>query len=290
MAGDRAIQERSTEVLALVHSSPQLVGQHDKEGWLGIFADDAVVEDPVGSVPVRKGAGVRKGNDELGRFWDTFIAPNRIIFEPHLDVVVDQAVARDVTIHTTLPSGFQIAVGAHLLYELGSVDGVARVRSMRAFWEMSSTSRQGMKGGFKGMGALMGFFWRILKINGFAWVWRYCRALYRGIRGQGRKAVRRFSEAASGGDLERLRRLFHEPDAACVDHNRKLMRPDEFIRTWDGGVELGVAKIRATGWSATATVALARGEARSAGILFLEFSPVSRRIAAVRLFTTEGRG
>lgn len=284
---DQPLQKNPGDVLALVHSSPQFVAKHDKEGWLGIFADGAVVEDPVGSVSVTKGAKVRKDKDELGRFWDTFIAPNEIIFDAHLDVLVDKAVARDVTIRTKLPSGFKIAVGAHLLYEVDSVDGVLRVQRMRAFWQMGSTSRQGMKGGFKGMGALMGFFWRILKINGLGWVWRYCRALYRGIRGRGRKALRSFAEAASSGDLERLRSLFHEPDSACIDHNGKSMRPEELIRTWAGGVELGVAKIRATGFFTTATVALERGETRNSGILILDFSRKSRRIAQARLFSKE---
>ena len=151
MDEDQTLQETSADVLALVHSSPQLVAKHNKEGWLGIFADEAEIEDPVGSVSVCKGAKIRKGNDELGRFWDTFIAPNEIVFEPLLDVRVGNAVARDVTIHTTLPSGFQIGVGAHLLYEVEFVDGVARVLRMRAFWQMGSTSKQGMKGGFKGM-------------------------------------------------------------------------------------------------------------------------------------------
>src|SRR5437660_4825678 len=34
-----------------------------REGWLALFADDAVVEDPVGSPP-------RKGREEIGNFWD----------------------------------------------------------------------------------------------------------------------------------------------------------------------------------------------------------------------------
>jgi hypothetical protein len=287
MEGDQAFQETSADVLALVHSSPRLVAEHDKEGWLGIFADGAVIEDPVGSVSVRKGAKVRKGNDELGRFWDTFIAPNQIVFEPLLDVLVGNAVARDVTIHTTLPNGFQINVGAHLLYEVGWVDGVARVQRMRAFWQMGSSSLQGIKGGFKGMAAMTGFFWRIIKIMGLGWVWRYCRALYRGIFGRGRKALRSFAEAASRGDVERLRSLFDEPDSACIDHNGKSMQPAELGRNWDRGVELRAQKTLATGFFATASVTLARGEARSRGILFLGISRKSRRITRARLFATE---
>ncbi len=286
MADTQVSPDPSADVLAVVHASPRLVGEHDKAGWLGIFTDDAVIEDPVGSVPARKGETIRKGDDELGRFWETFIAPNRIVFESHLDVQAGGAVARDVTIHTRLPNGFEIGVGAHLLYEVESAGGEARVRRMRAFWEMSSTSRQGLQGGLKGMIALMGFFWRIIRLQGLGWTWRYCRALYRGIRGRGPKALRAFAEAATSGDADRLRALFDDPDAACIDKNGQAMTPADLAGAWSTGVALFATKPRATGFFATATVTLASGGQERPGILFLGFSPRSRRICEARLFTT----
>ena len=65
-----------SEVLALVRSSPAHVAALDKGGWIDIFGSLHVVEDPVGSRPVRSSE-----SGGLGRFWDTFIAPNKIEFE-----------------------------------------------------------------------------------------------------------------------------------------------------------------------------------------------------------------
>ncbi len=80
------------EVLALVACVARVVAAHDKAGWLGIFAREHVVEDPVGARPVRsEDAGA------LERFWDTFIAPNEIEFEVARDWVHAFDVVRDVT-------------------------------------------------------------------------------------------------------------------------------------------------------------------------------------------------
>lgn len=118
------------DVLALVRSSPEYVGKHDKAGWLGIFGGQHVVEDPVGSRPVR--------SDEAGalaRFWDTFIAPNDIEFRVAQDWVNGFDVARDVTIVSTLRRGVVVHTPAHLLYQTGYEDGILKVRRMAAHWE-----------------------------------------------------------------------------------------------------------------------------------------------------------
>ena len=36
------------KLIELVEKSPELVGKHDREGWLSLFSSSAVVEDPVG--------------------------------------------------------------------------------------------------------------------------------------------------------------------------------------------------------------------------------------------------
>jgi hypothetical protein len=118
------------EVLALVRSSPTFVGAHDKPGWLGIFAGQHVVEDPVGARPVRS-----EVPGALARFWDTFIAPNQIVFEVAQDWVDGFDVARDATIVTTLRPGVVVRTPAHLLYQTAYDDGVLKVRRMAAHWE-----------------------------------------------------------------------------------------------------------------------------------------------------------
>jgi hypothetical protein len=128
------------EVLALVRSSPAFVADHDKAGWLGIFAREHVVEDPVGSRPVRsEEAGA------LERFWDTFIAPNEIEFQVARDWVHGFDVVRDVTIVSTLRPGVVVRTPAHLIYQTTYEDGVLKVRRMAAYWEPRPVYRQMMR-------------------------------------------------------------------------------------------------------------------------------------------------
>lgn len=115
------------DVLEVVHASPRAVGAHDRAGWIGLFADDYVIEDPVGSRPVR--------GDGIGPFWDTFVAPNDVVFEVHRDWSDGMSVVRDVTVVTTLATGVQVHTPAHLLYELVETDAGLRVRRMAAHWE-----------------------------------------------------------------------------------------------------------------------------------------------------------
>ncbi len=109
-------------------------------GWLGIFGSLHVVEDPVGSRPVRSSE-----SGGLGRFWDTFIAPNKIEFEVVNDWIDGFDVVRDVTIVTTLRPGVVVRTPAHLLYETAYEDGVLKVRRMAAHWEPRPVYRQLMK-------------------------------------------------------------------------------------------------------------------------------------------------
>jgi len=127
--GERVMPDRA-EVLALVRSSPAYVAVHDKVGWVGIFGQEHVVEDPVGARPVRSQVPCA-----LERFWDTFIAPNEIVFEVARDWVDGFDVVRDATIVTTLRPGVVVRTPAHLIYQTAYEDGALKVRRMAAYWE-----------------------------------------------------------------------------------------------------------------------------------------------------------
>jgi len=63
----------------LGQASMAAVEAHDREAWLALFADDAVVEDPVGpSLFDPEGAGHR-GPEAIASFYDTVIAANESI-------------------------------------------------------------------------------------------------------------------------------------------------------------------------------------------------------------------
>lgn len=56
-------------------------GPHAKEEWLSLFADDAVIEDPVGPSPLDPEGKGHRGKEALSAFWDLFIAPVQLAFD-----------------------------------------------------------------------------------------------------------------------------------------------------------------------------------------------------------------
>lgn len=55
--------------------SGQFVLAGDREGWLSLFADDAVVQDPVGESPLDPTGQGHSGRDAIANFYDAVIAP-----------------------------------------------------------------------------------------------------------------------------------------------------------------------------------------------------------------------
>ena len=116
-----------SDLLKQVEKSPAAVAIHDKKAWMSIFAQYHIVEDPVGSNPHISGlydsvSGCR-GNDALSRFFDTFIAPNKISFDVKRDIVCGTHVVRDLTINIEMSAKVKAQVPMHLLYELISENG-----------------------------------------------------------------------------------------------------------------------------------------------------------------------
>ncbi len=110
---------------------------HDKAGWIALFDDDYVIEDPVGWQPVR--------GDAISGFWDAFIAPNDIEFVVHHDWIDGLHLVRDVTVVTTLGTRLQVTTPAHLRYELVERDGALKVQRMAAHWEVLPNVAQLMR-------------------------------------------------------------------------------------------------------------------------------------------------
>jgi hypothetical protein len=113
--------------LALVEASPAWVLRKDLAGWLSIYTDDALVEDPVGAERYR-------GKARIEAFWRVFIAPQeRIVFHPRRDFVTPTVVMRQVSIETVTPvSPEPVNVEAIIEYRLRG----PLIASMRAFWDV----------------------------------------------------------------------------------------------------------------------------------------------------------
>lgn len=171
------------DVHDVVRSSPAAVAAHDKAGWIALFDDDYVIEDPVGWQPVR--------GEDISSFWDAFIAPNDIEFVVHHDWIDGLHVVRDVTIVTTLGTGLQVTTPAHLRYELVERDGVLKVERMAAHWEVLPNLAQLMRphaAHLRSMATMKGSMLRNLGLGGTA---RFVGAI-RSVGKKGKRAVRAY--------------------------------------------------------------------------------------------------
>ena len=165
----------------MVRSSPAAVAAHDKAGWIALFDDDYVIEDPVGWRPVR--------GDDISAFWDAFIAPNDIEFVVHHDWIDGLHVVRDVTIVTTLGTGLQVTTPAHLRYELVERDGTLKVERMAAHWELVPNFAQLMRPRAAYLRSMATMGTSLIRNLGLADTARFVGAI-RSVGKKGKEAVR----------------------------------------------------------------------------------------------------
>ncbi len=106
----------------------------DKDAWLALFADDAVVQDPVGKSFLDETGEGHRGHAAIGAFFDNNIAPvESIRFELLDSFAAGDEVANVATIHMTLPGGATSRCEGVFVYRVRD-DG--KLVSLRAFWEV----------------------------------------------------------------------------------------------------------------------------------------------------------
>lgn len=107
----------------------------DGEAWIALFADDAVVEDPIGpSMFDPEGKGHR-GRVAIRAFYDNVIGPNdAIAFTIRESIACGNEVANIGTISTTLPGGAAtVHTDGVFTYRVNDQNEVV---ALRAYWEM----------------------------------------------------------------------------------------------------------------------------------------------------------
>ncbi|MEV5649458.1 nuclear transport factor 2 family protein [Nocardia sp. NPDC052254] len=260
----------SAELLATVERSPQAVAVHDRDAWVGLFAPDGRVEDPVGSRP-------HSGRAAIGRFYDTFIGPNGIAFSVEHDVVCGSTVYRDLSIATTMSTGVTLRVPMHLRYDLERVDGDWRIARLYAHWELPLMVGQLLTAGARGLGAGAKLTPQLLGNQGVGGALGFARGFVR-VGAAGKRAAIGLLQAAAGGDVSGVRAIL-SPDAEVRWPAGEPVGHAEFVNRVRG---LEVGKSIAAG--RFVTVSVRTPDAR--GIAELEVR--GRRVVAVRGFLTDG--
>ena len=118
---------------AMARRSMDAVSRKAKDEWVALFAEDGVVQDPVGRSPLDEAGEGHRGHEAIAAFWDATIASiERVGFEIHDSFAAGDEVANVATIFAHLPGGLVMRTDGVFVYRLGP-DG--RLSSLRAFWE-----------------------------------------------------------------------------------------------------------------------------------------------------------
>jgi ketosteroid isomerase-like protein len=104
----------------------------DRQGWLALYGDDAIVEDPIGPSPFDPEGKGHRGKEALAAFWDNVIsqAPVRFAIRESYAAGSECANVGTVTIH--LDDGSRAVVEGVYTYR---IDDAGRIAALRAFWE-----------------------------------------------------------------------------------------------------------------------------------------------------------
>jgi len=129
--------EEALTARELGRRSRAAVHAKDRDGWLGLFADDAVVQDPIGPSPFDPDGHGHQGREAIAAFYDNVIAPSEAItFEIEQSYLCGAEVADVGIIRTTLAGGTHQAV-VRGVYTYRS-NGVGKLAALRAFWEFDA--------------------------------------------------------------------------------------------------------------------------------------------------------
>ncbi|ORB73582.1 ketosteroid isomerase family protein [Mycobacterium scrofulaceum] len=256
------------QLLAAVERSPQAAAAHDRAGWVGLFAGDGRVEDPVGSRP-------HVGHQQIGRFYDTFIGPRDITFHRDLDIVLGAVVLRDLELEVAMGSAVTMFIPAFLRYDLREVNGEWRIGRLRAYWELPAMMLQFLRTGSRalspGLQLSRGLLsnQRLLGTAGFLTGFRRV-----GTRHQ--QFVRAFLGAAGRGDRAAAVRAL-SPSATITLGDDDALDLAELVDQLDGA-----RVIKVIGAGPTVTVAVNSDHGR--GVLFADMARKGDAIDRIRYF------
>jgi hypothetical protein len=220
----------------------------------------------------------------LDRFWETFIAANRISFTSYQDIVVGDEVVRDVLIRSELPGGITIEVPAYVIYRMTEADGEARIEALMAHWEPRSLTKQVMAGGFRGLSSTIQLLWRMRRIQGTAGLLGYAQGLTRGIFGRGRQAVRNFAAALAARDEKTLVSLLDGEETLIEFPAGVGESAHEFLTGAGRDLRIDVSGVTPAGWWTSCVFRAQRDDVTTRGVAFFEFNPNTAKIKAARFY------
>ena len=112
--------------------SMDAVARGDKQAWLDNFADDAIVEDPVGKSMIDPTGEGHRGKAAIEQFWDKNIANARPMFCLQSSICAGEECANVGTLMIQFPNGMVTKLYGVFVYRVNEDE---KVVSLRTYWE-----------------------------------------------------------------------------------------------------------------------------------------------------------
>ncbi len=122
--------------------SRDAVAARDKDAWLAVFADDAIVEDPIGPSHFDPEGKGHRGRGAISAFWDKAIAPtDKIEFHFHNTYQCGNEEANVGHILITA-AGYQVTAEGVFTYK---ANDEGQMVALRAYWEVDKATASARK-------------------------------------------------------------------------------------------------------------------------------------------------
>lgn len=112
----------------------------DREAWLALFAEDAIVEDPIGPSPIDPEGKGHSGLEAIAAFYDAMIGSNSVVVDVRESYAAGSEVANVATITITFPDGSKAVVDGVMTYR---VNNEGKLVALRAYWEFDKMRLEG---------------------------------------------------------------------------------------------------------------------------------------------------
>jgi steroid delta-isomerase len=121
------------QIRATVDAYVDAYDRNDKAAFLGLWAADGVLEDPVGT-PTHVGV------DALGAFWDgARELADRIVLKPQSTILAGGEAAVVIEIHAHMGDGGLVMQAVDVM----QFDDGGRLTNVRAYWDMATATPLG---------------------------------------------------------------------------------------------------------------------------------------------------
>jgi steroid delta-isomerase len=122
--------------------SRDAVTARDKQAWLDVFADDAIVEDPIGPSHFDPEGKGHRGKQAISAFWDKAIAPTDRIEFNFVDTFQCGNEEANIGNIVITAAGYEVTADGVFTYK---ANDEGKMVALRAYWEVDRATKSARK-------------------------------------------------------------------------------------------------------------------------------------------------